>query len=705
MKPTKLYHINRKFAQHESLPVYFVARELLSTNKAIYLYGRGTTQTKKMGVCMNCGRKLTHPVSVELGIGPECGKHYWDWDAVGGYTKDNIRRLTKAVQEKIKIDTWIPKSVVKEVRKTSAKVTPPKDHEMLNKKSGPTEKKAVPMAGDKIKILFPFDKQTVRQVKTIPGRKYVGDEDVKYWHAPISVEAVEKLQEFGFKIHKKLLDYYSKSKVDTSDLKDVQVDIPGLGGDLYSFQEEGVAFLEARDGRALIGDEMGLGKTVQALAYLQNNPDKRPAIIVCPSSLKINWMREAQHWMSDPDIQILSGTDASGPIHGDVLIINYHILKDWKERLKDLQAEVLVLDEFHYIKNNKAKRTKAAKFIGKHIPHVIGLSGTPILNRPVELINPVRLVDKSVIPNAWHFKKRYCDAQHNGFGWDFSGASNTEELHEKLTNTVMIRRKKKEVLTQLPDKVRSFVPVELNNKKEYQQAEDDFVNYVKEKTEQEMEMEIREKLGDELFGNVEINQQRLEQLKKEKAEKVSNAEALVKIEGLKQLAVKGKLDQAVSWIRDFLNSDGKLVVMATHKFTIKKLMEEFGDIAVKVDGSVSGADRDKAVQQFQNNDKIKLFIGNMKAAGVGLTLTAASAMAFLELPWTPGDLSQAMDRIHRIGQEEVCNYYFLLAENTIEEKIANMLDKKTKTLDSVLDGKKPAEQSLLSELMTDYKQF
>lgn len=712
MKSPKLYHINRKFARHEKLPVYFVARQLSETNKAIYLYGRGTTETKKIGVCMNCGRKLTHPVSVELGIGPECGKHWWDWDAVGGYAKENIDRLTKKIQQDITIDTWVPKSVVKRARDTSESVDVPQGHRMLehNKPSKPKKKKARQVTfkdSDKpaIKITFPFDRTTISQVKTISGRKFHDEgKNNKYWTAPRSVQAVEKLQKFGFEIDDKLKQYLAESKVDIQELS-AEVNVPGLGGELYPFQGKGVSFLEARNGRALIADEMGLGKTVQALAWLQKHPEKRPAIIVCPSSLKLNWRREAQKWMDSPDIQILSGTKANQPIIGDVLIINYHILKDWKERLSKIKAQVIIGDEIHYIKNNKAKRTKAFKTIAKNIPHVIGLTGTPIVNRPSEALNAIQLIDKNVVPNRWHFLQRYCDATHNGFGWDFSGASNTKELHEKLTSTIMIRRKKKEVLKDLPDKVRSFVPMELSNEREYAKAEQDFIDYIQGKVEKDMEMEIREKLGDELFGNVEINKQELEKLKQEKARKASAAPALVQIEELKQLAVKGKLDQAISWIEDFLDNDEKLVVFCTHKFTVNALMEKFGERAVKIDGSVSSGDRDRAVSRFQNDSNIRLFVGNIQAAGVGLTLTAASTVAFLELPWTPGDVTQAEDRVHRIGQEESVNVYYLLAEGTIEERTARLIDKKRKVLDAVLDGQEPEEQSLLSELMEEYKQL
>jgi SWI/SNF-related matrix-associated actin-dependent regulator 1 of chromatin subfamily A len=246
----------------------------------------------------------------------------------------------------------------------------------------------------------------------------------------------------------------------------------------------------------------------------------------------------------------------------------------------------------------------------------------------------------------------------------------------------MIRRKKEDVLKDLPDKVRSFIPIQLHNEKEYRKAEADFITYI-----------------EEVKG-------------KEAAEKASKAETMVSIEGLKQLAVKGKLVEAIEWIENFLESGEKLVVFTVHHFVIDALMAKFSyidkthklaDRVVKVDGSVSMTDRQRAVDTFQNNPNCRLFIGNIKAAGVGITLTASSNVVFLELPWTPGDVTQAEDRCHRIGQKESVNIYYLLATGTIEEEIALLLDKKRKVLDAVTDGIETNQETLLKELIRMYK--
>jgi len=521
--------------------------------------------------------------------------------------------------------------------------------------------------------MFDFDWATVENVKTLPNRKfYDNGNNRKYWLCPYTTEAVEKLKSWEFELDPKLEEYYNKVNTITNTILP-NITIPELDEILYPFQKEAIAFIEARNGRALLALDMGLGKSIISLGWLKLHEDRKPVLIVCPATLKLNWLREINKWFpNENNIQILYGKYPNENITGDIVIINYDILADWVNALIKIPFKVLILDESHFIKNRTANRTKAVKAISKNIPHILALTGTPILNRPIEIYNVLKILAPNQTPNFWEYVNRYCGAHHNGFGWDFNGATNTEELHKKLSSTIMFRRLKKDVLQDLPDKIRTYVPIELDNKNTYVRAEEDFVDF------------IYKTKG------------------KNAAMKVSNAEAIAKVEVLKQVAVKGKLKQVKEWINDFLSTDGKLVVFAIHRFVIDELMKEFKDIAVKVDGSVTGVNRDKAVQAFQNDDKIRLFIGNINAAGVGLTLTAASNVVFIELPWSPAILEQAEDRCHRIGQKDTVNIYYLLGVDTIEEKIAKMLDSKRKILDTVLDGKKTTPESLLSELIKSY---
>lgn len=523
----------------------------------------------------------------------------------------------------------------------------------------------------KIAIKFTYEISLVSQIKTLDGRKY--HPDGKYWSIPILKDSVRKLIEWGFELDKSLIEMVQLWSKQSNKTEMKEVRLEGFKRELYPFQKEGVSYIDKKDGRVLIGDDMGLGKTIQALAYLQLYPDKRLAIIVCPASLKLNWRKEIDASLSTDDtVTILQGKSPY-IFTQSIVIINYDILDAWKDHLIKMKPSIIISDEIHYTKNNTALRTKALMKLAKGVPHFIGLSGTPIENRPIEIFNAIKMIDPYLVSNRFAFGKKYCGAKHNGFGWDFSGATNTEELHKLLTESIMIRRIKKDVLKDLPDKVRSFVPITLTTREEYTKVEFDFIEY------------IRQTKGEEA------------------AVSVSAAETLVQIEYLKQAAVNGKMDSVIDWVRDFLNSGAKLVLFATHKTAIDRLMEEFKDEAVKIDGSVSGLNRQKAVDDFQNKHKIRLFIGNIKAAGVGLTLTAASNVAFIELPWTPGELVQAEDRCHRIGQKYSVNVYYLLAENTIEDDIAALLDSKRKVLDAVIDGKETEDVSLIGELINKYK--
>lgn len=551
--------------------------------------------------------------------------------------------------------------------------------------------------GDKIYITFDFNWDTISQVKSLIGRKYLPKE--KAWTAPLSQENLQSLKEWGFQLDSELEEYLNsneKSTVDKVDPESVpKVDV-SLQKTPYPYQTTGISWLEANNGRGLIADEMGLGKTLQAIGWLSLHPEKRPVIIVVPASLKLNWKKELFETLPEqPNVEVLRGMKPYKPT-ANIIIINYDIISQWIDELINYKPEVVITDESHYYKNNKAKRTKAVKKLVKKAPHFIALSGTPITNRPIEFYNVLSMLDNNVVGSFWNFAMKYCDAKHDGFGWNFNGASNTKELHEKINGRIMIRRKKFDVLTQLPDKVFTAQPMEINNRDEYNYAEEDFTSFVMDNVKQRMESKLKD-AG--LDGIAQIDQQKLEQEQQKAASKVN---VLTQMEKLKQVAVKGKMKATKDWISDFLQVNGKLVVFATHKFVIDELMQEFNEVAVKVDGSTSQEQRHKNVQKFQQNDEIRLFVGNMKAAGTGITLTAASNVAFVELPNTPGDLDQAADRVHRIGQEDNVTVYYLTATNTIEEEIASLIDEKRKVLDSVLDGQEPDEGMLINEILKKY---
>ena len=552
------------------------------------------------------------------------------------------------------------------------------------------ELKAVPdpvwnacAVNDKIELEFySQDKNiffaTVSNIKDIPLRKW--DKDKKKWIIPFSVRGIDKIKKLGFVIDDNIKDWYEKNtdpeiikkqkRKYNPDRLAKRVEIP----EMFQFQKEGLAFIEKMNGRALVGDEMGLGKTLQALAWLKLHPEVRPAVIIVPATLKINWQREAKKWINEDSFVINGRENVNGFRKSGLYIINYDIVKDHVEAIKNINPQCIVMDECHRIKNNKALRTKAVKKICKKVPHVICLSGTAILNRPIEIFNAINILQPEVFPSYYRFGQRYCDPKFNGFGTVYDGASQVEELHELLTDYVMIRRKKMDVLKDLPEKRKQLLSFEINNKTEYRKAEEDVIQFI------------------------------YEQKGLDAAQRASRAEVLAKFNQLKQLSSQGKMHAIKEWITDFLETGEKLVLFAIHKKVITEIMEMFPDISVKIDGSTSQVQRQKAVDEFQNNDKIRLFIGNMPAAVEGITLTASSTVAFIELAWSPGIHLQGEDRIHRIGQKDGCMVYYLLAEGTIEEEIAEMIDRKQKIIDAVLDGKDTPEEALLTELLNKYKE-
>jgi SWI/SNF-related matrix-associated actin-dependent regulator 1 of chromatin subfamily A len=423
--------------------------------------------------------------------------------------------------------------------------------------------------------------------------------------------------------------------------------------ELFEYQKEGVKWLCERT-RGLLADSMGLGKTVQIIYMLKEKPNRLPALIVCPATLKVNWYREIKLWFNR-ESQIVEG-GKSLTIESDIVIINYDILKKHLQTIVKHNFKTLILDEATAIKNKNAQRTKAALHLTNHIQNIFPITGTPIENRPVEFHNLLSILAPKQFSNFWKYANRYCSPHHNGFGWDFSGASNIEELYSKINNTIMLRRRKEEVLD-LPEKLRSILtfPIPKNT--------------------------IYHKIQREIF---------------------TNKPAIVAVNELKQIAGKEKLESLVPWLKDMVETGNKVVVFAVHHNIIDTLYKEFEEVAVKLDGRNNQNQRNEAVDTFQNNDSVKIFIGQIKAAGVGITLTAATHVVFAELDWAPGVHLQAEDRCLRIGQKNNVTCWYTILENTIEEKIVKMLHNKKQIVETITDGKMEEDQTILSAIIQEY---
>jgi SWI/SNF-related matrix-associated actin-dependent regulator of chromatin subfamily A-like protein 1 len=534
---------------------------------------------------------------------------------------------------------------------------------LINGKPIEKEKLEMSLKNGKILIKSPFEYKD--RIKELPERKW--NADIKMWECPLSVlrAVTTTFPEAILSIELKHELEKASSIAKLSDLaSDKNLNIKFGDLKLLPFQSVGVKFVENAGGRALIADEMGLGKTIQALAYLRLHPEIRPALIVCPASLKLNWRNEANKWLDTNDQVSVINKEIEN--NKSIYIINYDVLMKYQVPLAAMNFKAIILDESHYVKNQKAKRTEATIKIAENIPNRLLLTGTPVLNRPRELFTQLNIIDPVSYPKFTTFAFRYCDAQDTGYGWDFSGVSHVEELNDRL-KTTMVRRTKDQVLQELPDKRRQTIVVPLSNEEEYFKAHNDFTKWLK-------------------------------------ATKgiTTDAEHLVRIEMLKQLSATGKMSAIIENINNFLESGKKLVVFAHHKFVIDQLINEFGVIAVSLSGETTMENRQKAVDDFQHNPDVKLFIGNIQAAGVGITLTAAYDVMFVEFPWTPSQLYQAEDRLHRIGQKNAVNVMYMTGENTIDIDIAELIEKKAKVIDAVIDGKELSDFSILKNLITKY---
>ncbi|MEA2295519.1 MAG: SWI/SNF-related matrix-associated actin-dependent regulator of chromatin subfamily A-like protein 1 [Solirubrobacteraceae bacterium] len=439
-----------------------------------------------------------------------------------------------------------------------------------------------------------------------------------------------------------------------------------LGGELKPFQRAGVRYvLEAR--RAFIADEQGLGKTIEALAALEAD-DAYPAVIVTPASLKLNWRREAERWLPHRSLELVSGTGR--PIGAaDITILNYEIVHGHAARLALRKPKALVLDESHYVKNPRAKRTQAVRKLAGSLADDalrLALTGTPVMNHPEELIAQLRIIGRlEDFGSGARFARR------------FQGAGAEERIHWHLRRRCFVRRLKSEVLPQLPAKSQVVVPVALDNEKEYRLAEEDVVAWLRE---QPLELgELDAKIAATL-----------------------RAERLAQLNTLKRLAARGKLGAALAWIDDFLASEEPLVVFSGNREVQQRLVERFPD-ALHLLGDDTLNQREAAVRAFQEPRGPQLIIAATRVGGQGVTLTRASNVAFLDLEWTPAMHDQAEDRCHRIGQHDAVTAWYLLAAQTIDETMAELIARKRGIVGAVTDGRRDDSEALVQSVVRELR--
>ncbi|KAL2470201.1 chromatin remodeling factor18 [Abeliophyllum distichum] len=540
-------------------------------------------------------------------------------------------------------------------------------------------------ASGNIAARFPYDQVLVGYFRNITKASWNAKE--RLWMFPLSsLSTVEKVLSGGVpgsNLELENLDPLVRRAIAASsaipDLRDRYDLIPNfIESKLLPFQREGIRFILQHGVRVLLADEMGLGKTLQAIAVTSCIRDSWPVLVLTPSSLRLQWASMIQQWLDIPSSDILvvlsqwSGSNRGGfniitsntrkSIHLDGVfnIISYDIVQKLQDVLMASEFKVVIADESHFLKNAQAKRTNASLPILQKAQYVMLLSGTPALSRPIELFKQLEALYPDAYKNVHEYGNRYCKGGVFGV---YQGASNHEELHNLMKATVMIRRLKKDVLSELPVKRRQQVFLDLGEK------------------------EMRK--INALFRELEVIKAKIKSSQsKGEAESLKFTEKNL-INKIYTDSAEAKIPAVMDYLGTLIEASCKFLIFAhhqpmidsIHQFLLKKKVG-----CIRIDGSTPAASRQALVTDFQEKDSIKAAVLSIKAGGVGLTLTAASTVIFAELSWTPGDVIQAEDRAHRIGQVSSVNVYYLLANDTVDDIIWDVIQSKLENLGQMLDG-------------------
>lgn len=555
-------------------------------------------------------------------------------------------------------------------------------------------------------VTFPFDYYKKEAVKAIPGSWYQGA--AKAWHVPKYRHREINFLRQKFHVHElTTVDAIPVQKYDAlPELPELEIDIP-LKRKLFPFQEKGTAYC-IKNKRVIIGDQPGLGKTTELIATIEA-VKAFPCLIICPASLKLNWRNE---WLDVSGRRSLILTDSVKntwqQYHNigmvDVFIVNYESLKKFfvkpgwsKPKEGQFRMNMIpfrdnitifksvAVDESHKCANGTTQQSKFVMGICKGKEYVFELTGTPVINRPRDLITQLHVVDRlrdivDHIPSSKdshgnlkdysgynRFISRYC-----GGG---QGATNLEELNYRLNKFCFFRREKSEVLKDLPAKMRQVVLCEISNRLEYHKAENEFVTYLKE-VRGCTDAEVRKKL---------------------------RGEVMVKMGILKQISARGKMDAIKDHIDEIADSGEKVVVFCSLREIGDRLKNIYPE-AVMIRGGMTDEEKNTSITWFQKYANTKIIICSIKAAGVGLTLTASSRVVFVEFPWTYADCEQCEDRTHRIGQDESVQCAYFLGEDTIDRYCYELIQKKKTISQTITGATDNVDEEIIDELLTLFNQ-
>ena len=467
----------------------------------------------------------------------------------------------------------------------------------------------------------------------------------------------------------------------------------GLLLEPYEYQKEGIAYA-LQHKRCIFGDQPGLGKTLQAIGTV-TIAKAYPCLVVCPAALKINWQREFMKFAGKQAIilddrnkntwhRFFEQKKGNGDALCDIYITNYESLKKFfvtaikddsrytkrsikfDERISLFKS--VVIDESHKCKSTKTQQSKFLEGICKGKEYVLELTGTPVVNNNTDLIQQLKIMGRLEDFGGYKsFVERYCGGQKQ--------SSNVKELNWRLSQICFFRREKAKVLTQLPDKSRQYIEVDISNRKEYDKAEQDLIQYLK-----------TYKDADD-----------------EKIAKALRGEVMVKMGILKSISARGKIKVFSEFIHDVIDGGEKLIVFAYLKEVVMELKALFPD-AVTVTGEDNAIQKQRAVDSFQNDPNCKLIILNYKSGGTGLTLTASSRVAFIEFPWTFSDCEQAEDRAHRNGQKNNVNCYYYLGKDTIDRYMYDVIQTKKNIANGVTGTDDVVKESIVDMAMNLFNQ-
>lgn len=442
-----------------------------------------------------------------------------------------------------------------------------------------------------------------------------------------------------------------------------------LQSTLYPFQRDTVERAKTLNGRCLFALSPGLGKSVAAITYIMEEKSF-PAVVVCPVSLKYNWAQEFfKHYKKH--VHILSGTKPSGKLarlNDSVYILNYDIVHAWLPYLLELKPAIVVFDESHALKNESARRTRACAHLALNTEHCLMLTGTPMIATPMDLYTSLNMLFKGHIVSKWQFMQRYTRWHKTRFGIQILGSRNEAELNTFLLNHCMIRYTTEEVLPDLPPYIRQTTLLEMtaSQQREYNHAHEQFIDW------------LRENFPDKRVPRSEMTA------------------VVTRFGYMKRQVAEWKIPAVLEQIDNFIDgSNDKLIVFGIHHLVMDAIYSHYAaknknksPFIVRLDGTTSAVNKQQAVHHFQTNPVTRIFLGNILAAGTGLTLTASHNTMFTELDFTPANHLQAERRNLRIGQDaSFVHWNYLVMKGTLEEQVAMLLFQKQKVCDMIIDGK------------------